>query len=71
MAELHIFRGKCVMLVHGKLPCLVDARNKLVRDDLAILRPVLPILLGAPLKVSRTTMDEYDNEEDAVEVGDG
>lgn len=57
------------MLAHGKSPCLVDARNKLVRDDLAILRPVLSILLCAPLKVSRTTMDEYDNEEDAVEVG--
>ncbi len=50
-------------------PCLVDARNKLVRDDLAILRPVLPILFRAPFKVSRATMHEYDEEEDTVEVG--
>jgi hypothetical protein len=49
--------------------CLVDTRDKLVWDDFAILLPVLPILLCAPLKVSRATMDEYDKEEDAVEVG--
>jgi hypothetical protein len=53
------------------LAYLVDARNKLVRDNLAILDPVLPILFRTPFKVSRATMDEYDKEEDAVEVWDG
>ena len=54
-----------------KSPRLVDARNKLVWDNLAILLPVLPILFRTPFKVSRATMHEYDKEEDTVEVGNG
>ena len=52
-------------------PCLIDARNKLVWDDLAILLPVLPILFRTPFKVSPATMHEYDKEEDTVEVRNG
>lgn len=65
--------ARVTRIMHSQVqpPCLVDARNKLVWDDLAILLPVLSILFRTPFKVSPATMDEYDKEEDTVEVGNG
>jgi len=50
---------------------LVHVGNELPLDNFTVTVPVLAVLPRAAFKVTAATMDEDDNEEDRVEVGDG
>lgn len=65
----NVFRNMQTSLRKNK-GALVDTRNKLVLDDVAILLPVLSILDCASFKVTATPMNQDDEEEDWVEIWD-
>jgi len=48
-----------------------DIRNNLVRYQLAVLFPILSVFLPTCLVIPHLPMEEKDNEESEVKVGDG
>jgi len=59
------------IMVNSQVPyTLVDSRNIFPANDLAIPIPIFAVLPRATLKVTGATMQEDDDEEDGVEVGD-
>jgi len=50
---------------------LVDTGNKLVRDNLAVSIPVLPVLGRASFEIAPNPVNENGDEEHGIEVWDG
>jgi hypothetical protein len=66
--RLELYNQLCVN--HETEPTY-DIRNDLVRYQLAVHVPILSVFLPTSLIIPDLPMDEKDNEESKVEVGDG